>query len=73
MKHISNNCRNSSSCGMKGLNGSWKMWELNVLKGGILGQWGGVVYLIKGAGIIGWPCGWMPSSIPNSHLSKNKL
>lgn len=50
-----------------------EIWELNVLKGDILGLWGRVVYLRKGAGIIGGPCGWMPSLIPNSHLSKDKL
>lgn len=33
----------------------------------------GMVYLINGAGVIGWPHGRMQNLIPNSHLIKREI
>lgn len=66
---------NSSSCGIrcerpKRTERSWETWELNVLKGDILINGKGMVYLINGAAVIGWPHGSLQNLTPNSHLIK---
>lgn len=33
----------------------------------------GMVYLINGAGVIGWPHGRMQNLTPNSHLIKKEI
>lgn len=49
------------------------MWELNVLKGDILDQWGGMVYLINGAGKLGGLVDGRQVWFLTHILDKNKL
>lgn len=49
-----------------------KTWKLNVLKVDIL-EVGEIVFLIHGAGIIGWPAGSVPNLSHSARLVKKKM